>query len=465
MKLTAEQIEIVNSNAKEIKILAGAGAAKTTTLVEYVRLRPNKNFLYIAFNKSVEQEAKRKFKFSNVVIKTAHGLAYSGFVRQGKYRVTNELKFEDVAKLWDEKFRTFTDFNKYIYDVKKAFETFCTFPENRRLKASEMPNCTAKYLNNVNNGVQVVIKAMLAKKIEMTHDAYLKFYLITKPELDYDCILFDEGQDASPVMLSIFDSQDCQKIIVGDNNQSIYRFRKAINALIELDYKSYQLSTSFRFGQEIAQKANTILQAKQYLGMETDFFVTGLGVVPDNNETAMICRTNLAVLMFILNHPKEKVYLEGGAKGYDFTSAGLLSDVYKLHKKQHGLIKSDLIRDFKDLSELDKFAKDRNDFKILNCIELIKKFGGNIFAEIKSAKSRCVTNRKNATIILTTIHKSKGMEYGHVILNEDISSIPELIDRYKKTPKTKDNFLELQEELNLLYVAITRAIKKISYEF
>lgn len=42
MRLTNEQIAIVNSQEKEIKIIAGAGAAKTTTLVEFTKVRPNK---------------------------------------------------------------------------------------------------------------------------------------------------------------------------------------------------------------------------------------------------------------------------------------------------------------------------------------------------------------------------------------------------------------------------------------
>jgi len=64
MKLTPEQIEIINYEMKDgesILIRAYAGAAKTTTLVEYAKARPNLNFIYLAFNKSVAEEAKAKF--------------------------------------------------------------------------------------------------------------------------------------------------------------------------------------------------------------------------------------------------------------------------------------------------------------------------------------------------------------------------------------------------------------------
>lgn len=43
-----------------IKVAAGAGCGKTSTLAEYGRRWPA-NGLYIAFNKSIADEARRKF--------------------------------------------------------------------------------------------------------------------------------------------------------------------------------------------------------------------------------------------------------------------------------------------------------------------------------------------------------------------------------------------------------------------
>ena len=41
-------------------------------------------------------------------------------------------------------------------------------------------------------------------EIEITHDFYLKKFQLSNPTLNYDYILFDEGQDASMVMLDVF---------------------------------------------------------------------------------------------------------------------------------------------------------------------------------------------------------------------------------------------------------------------
>lgn len=49
------------------------------------------------------------------------------------------------------------------------------------------------------------------------HDAYLKLYQLSDPQLDYDCILLDEAQDTNPVLGAIVAGQRGQKIFVGIN--------------------------------------------------------------------------------------------------------------------------------------------------------------------------------------------------------------------------------------------------------
>ena len=62
-RLTAEQLAVVDTNvakAEILKIVAYAGTGKTTVLLEYARARPSKKYLYLAFNTSVRDEAKRE---------------------------------------------------------------------------------------------------------------------------------------------------------------------------------------------------------------------------------------------------------------------------------------------------------------------------------------------------------------------------------------------------------------------
>src|SRR4051812_25449776 len=97
MTLTNEQKLIVESKG-DIKINAVAGSGKTTTLIAYAKERQNSGkILYIAFNKSVRVEAKKKFSeagLTNVRIETAHSLAYDYIVRDAGYKVKKEGEYK-----------------------------------------------------------------------------------------------------------------------------------------------------------------------------------------------------------------------------------------------------------------------------------------------------------------------------------------------------------------------------------
>jgi ATP-dependent exoDNAse (exonuclease V) beta subunit len=53
------------------------------------------------------------------------------------------------------------------------------------------------------------------------------------------------------------------------------------------------------------------------------------------------------------------------------------------------------------------------------------------------------------------------MEYSSVILASDIKKPEEILDAYKKTEQTYDDYKWFEEELNLIYVAVTRAINRV----
>jgi len=103
MELTKEQCDIINSTGN-IKINAVAGFGKTTTIIEYAKARPRTSkILYLAFNKSVREEATKKFAdkgLSNVKIETAHSLAYKHIVFNNNYKIiAHNYKTHEIAEL------------------------------------------------------------------------------------------------------------------------------------------------------------------------------------------------------------------------------------------------------------------------------------------------------------------------------------------------------------------------------
>jgi F-box protein 18 (helicase) len=105
--------------------------------------------------------------------------------------------------------------------------------------------------NYIKKQAGVFLEMMDNEEIEITHDFYLKKFQLSNPILQYDYILFDEGQDGSAAMLDIFLKQNAIKVIVGDTHQQIYGWRYAVNSLEKADFKTYYLSTSFRFSMKL----------------------------------------------------------------------------------------------------------------------------------------------------------------------------------------------------------------------
>ena len=82
MKLTEEQEAIRDAYVagEQLVVQAGAGTGKTSTLIALAEALPQKRATYIAFNKSIQVEAAKKFG-NNVTARTAHSLAYAKFGR------------------------------------------------------------------------------------------------------------------------------------------------------------------------------------------------------------------------------------------------------------------------------------------------------------------------------------------------------------------------------------------------
>lgn len=95
---------------------------------------------------------------------------------------------------------------------------------------------------------------------------------------------------------------------------------------------------------------------------------------------------------------------------------------------------------------------------------------GQIFKIYDRYQSDRIDRTRQVNVILTTMHKVKGLEFDAVIVTPSFASLPfdgrENSDINFNAPLTKDEGQELEEERRLQYVAYTRARKKLSvYRF
>ncbi len=475
MELTQEQYAIINSTGN-IKINAVAGSGKTTTIIEYAKSRPKESkILYLAFNRSVKLEAQKKFStIENVKVETAHSIAYKSIVFKNHYKVRHQgYKTHEIKELLDihgngEKHAEYIVANH----INKFFTYFCNSDKQEiedldyldvvfDKKAKAFVASNYEYIENQS---KLLFNKMDKGEIEITHDFYLKKYQLSNPKLNYDYILFDEGQDATPAMLAVFIKQKATKVIVGDTFQQIYGWRFAINSLENTDFKSYQLTTSFRFAQDIANLATAILDWKKHLGEHNTFTIKGLGNQRESKSKAVLARTNLGLLLKAIEYVTEKeklnqIYFEGNINSYTYADDGAsLYDVLNLSNGKYNLIKDKLIKSMKDVDELKEYIEKTEDVQLATMVEIVKEYGSKIPEIIKTIKEKHVGDEEKdkAQMIFSTIHRSKGMEYDSIQLVNDFLTEEKLKDLIAGYNDKDLNKSRLNEEINLLYVAVTR---------
>lgn len=470
-KFNAEQAAVIESDGQVVKVTAGAGCGKTSTLVGVSQHRVKERIIYVCFNKAIQIEAAAKFP-ENVTCKTAHSLAFGAFGRHygnTPNKLAPDLKPFHVQKYLERSMASIPMAAGNLYGGR-VIETVKNFI------VSKDPAFAMKHVSIGKAPVEVKHfdeKAILAdaaqiwqhmqdlkSPVPMLHDGYLKLYQLSNRRLPFDRILFDEAQDTNPVTQGIVEIQDAKKVYVGDRNQAIYGFRGATNAmeLIQADH-SLELTGSYRFGPEVAELANYILQAKN----ET-MRLRGLGApgkirpLAAKEGYAYISRGNVAlfnraVTCLMNNEPFSFV---GDIKGYRFDQ---ILDVYNL--SIGGQVKDAFIRSFAGIDELTEYAELINDREVKSRLKVVTKYAGEIPSLLerieKSALPPVVSNNPAAyekRIILTTGHRAKGLEMPRVRMADDFM---ELLDDEGKLFDPERASREEIEEVNLQYVTATRA--------
>ncbi|WP_187648670.1 UvrD-helicase domain-containing protein [Nitrosophilus labii] len=469
LQLTEEQQKIVDAEFDSILLInAYAGTGKTSTLVEFVRSpkRKCKKFLYLSYNSSMSKSAAKSFKgIKNVVIKTIHSLAYGAVghkykERLGNLRVLDMLGYcEDV----DEKEQYY-----YAYLLLSLVREFAnskyTMEKFINIKIEESSSWGKEHKASLRyflDKLPSVWEDLLTnEEMPFEHDFYLKLYQLSEPKLYFDYILVDEAQDINGVIIDIVLKQRSKKVFIGDTYQQIYSWRGASNSLEILSKmpgtKTLYLTQSFRCPQVVAALANQYLTL---LDAPKPFRGTRIQRNDDPTQTTVVARTNAKLFDYVVenilfNEDEEefKIHFVGGIKSYNFQD---LIDIQNLQWGKTEYIRNGFLKRFYDIEELSEYAEEANEVDLKVKITIVRKYmKHNIRNLIKMIEERVVDANK-ADYLLTTGHKSKGLEWDNVLILDDFVNIKEEIREDGEAVVSK-------EELNLLYVAITRSKHKLS---
>ena len=469
-------------------IRARAGSGKTSTIIGAMKLVPtNKKCIFLAFNKSVKEEIEKKLVgYDNCTVKTLHGLGYS--------MISNYIK--DKPNVDEFKYNSFLRHNlnelssAKIKDKKKITEycdSIIQLLEFSRMNLAqsnrEIENIANEYsIPHENDEINVVIKLMKWGKkhldtVDFTDLVWLPYELDIPPKQNkYDWIFNDEAQDYSVAYVKLF--MRCFKrgtrfVSCGDEYQSINQFagasEQAFNTMVSMpNTQVFDLPMSYRCDREIIREANRFVED---IIPRDD---AGLGIIKHDSRLAeikdddlVLSRTNGALIKLYTRLIKlgKACYI----KGSDDDKNKLLGTVEKFR------VGEELGKQFECdglfprlydnmISERNKLADGGMDMiDAINTQSVQSRYdtisslttiaaGCNNVTELINRINR-IYSRSNTGICLSTIHKAKGLEANnvHIICR---SVMPQ------KYAKTKS---EMQQERNLIYVAITRAKHKLCY--
>ncbi|XP_064140894.1 F-box DNA helicase 1 isoform X4 [Loxodonta africana] len=491
IQLTNEQQLILNHKMEPlqvVKIMAFAGTGKTSTLVKYAEKWSESRFLYVTFNKSIAKQAELVFP-SNVTCKTFHSMAYGHVGR--KYQSKKKLNLFKLTPFM---------VNSVLAEGKGGFiraKLVCKTLENFFASADEeltIDHVPIWCKNNQGQRVMVEQNEKLNGVLEasrlwdnmrklgeckeeayqMTHDGYLKLWQLSKPLLaSFDAIFVDEAQDCTPAIMNIVLSQPCGKIFVGDPHQQIYTFRGAVNALFTVPHTHvFYLTQSFRFGVEIAYVGATILDVCKRVRKKT--LVGGYnqsGIRGDTKgQVALLSRTNANVfdeaVRVTEGEVPSKIHLIGGIKSFGLDriiDIWILLQPEEERKKQNLIIKDKFIRRWvhkEGFSGLKRYVIAAEDKELEAKIAVVEKYNIRI-PELVERIGRChIEDLDFAEYILGTVHKAKGLEFDTVHVLDDFVKVPCARHNLAQLPHFRvESFSE--DEWNLLYVAVTRAKKRL----
>lgn len=462
---TEEQRECIKKflSVNNLKISAFAGTGKTTTLLGIANSVPLKKGLYLAFNKEIADEAKKKFP-QNVECRTTHSLAYEFASRHYKSdKLTgslNPLMIAEILKLDPISLGEHQNYSprqvgKWIVDTVGAFCRSDSPKINKehvtcgRLSQASLEKMEEYTDLLVDKATEIWDKARDPNStVVLGHDGYLKLWSISRPRFDKDFIMLDEAQDTNAAVIFALSKQIVKTVYVGDRYQQIYGFRGAFNAMdkLNVDFEA-ALTTSFRFGSSIADVANSIIQRfgeeRRILGNPE---VTS--EVNKYQASTFIYRTNMGVLGGLAKQLKnnKKPYLVGGSK--ELTA--LLDDIELLLSGKQALTNSDFFG-FNDWTDLVSFSKEEEGGSYRTVVQLVDSYG---VQTIRKMIGGVVGSAKESDVILTTAHKCKGKEWDFVEVGDDFATE----NRISHLANSKYTFEDSHvEEITLLYVALTRA--------
>lgn len=441
-------------------------------------------------------------------IMTLYGIPDARFVVNGQKSTSQPL----LDKFWEE----FSDLNKnaerclkdHNRDIRYPFTENITGKERKNTRQLLLKRKTLLRACNLLDGMMVIDARDMLHTKRKDFRRYPKDWTpiqvkrtpyngkIWKIAVEDKHTYVGDGivtHNCNPVTIALLQDQvpHSRIVLVGDENQALYGFRQAVNAMEHWKSKRiYPLNESFRFGKNIAACANLILQGflnpnKEIIGHKP---ADTVGRIPRSTPHILISRTNARLIEEALQQASanRKVHFVGTSpeNNWDPTVPYKLNDVHDawfLQQKRKGDIRNPYFHNFDSYDELLMLAKGissgenadgipvQGDKELEAICRMVEKYEGNL-PKILQRIVDAAGSPEEATLLLSTTHRSKGLEFPLVRMADDFTDLivcDKEINSETNEPMDGPPRLAVPgkdadpEEFNILYVAATRASMRL----
>lgn len=486
--------EYIEKGKGNLVINAAAGSAKTTTLVNCINyVRKGKKILCVAFNKHIAEELKRKIENPLADARTCSSVGfeilrengigrgenavnddkYTNYIRQNinsisKYKETKSLGINHVTYM--RNIHQLVDLCRYTLaftpkEISKLAEKYGIVPVRDEIDVCRQVLIWGK--DNVN-------------EIDRTDMVWLPCVLnLNTKRLIKDYVFIDEAQDitlAQQTLIFKCFARGARFVAVGDENQQINVWCGSDEAAIDAfknvaNTSEMALPICYRCGTKIVELAknfsNNIVAAPNAIDGEINYD-TEIGDIKSGDM--VLCRITypLVELQQELYKRNKKAYMQGAKEIQD----DYLSLIDGTHSKKidRNCITSDGMFPMLYMSLFDEIKRVMTAYNMkeeeaivrpsvlymYDNIEALKVLseGLTTVEELKEKIKFVFGGSPENAILLSTIHKAKGLEADRVFIYR-----PSLLTENKLAKKD----WEFKTERHLEYVAYTRPKQSLNF--
>lgn len=466
---------LLNTNYS-IFVNSTAGSGKTTTLVWLLSFITNKSVLCCAFNKEIKDELEARCKkFNNVKVSTLHALGYGMMKKQFGCGDPNPTKYRkifiDMQSKWDVPTDD-RDFTSRITDLIDLLRLFVFKTKEDAINIAKTYNISNDF-NEVKIAIEVIeVGRKITKDIDYTDMVYLPVYHNLAAGYQYDYLVLDESQDLNKCQREFvfrFLKTGGRSICFGDKFQCIYSFAGAdINSFNILknrpNTKALSLSVTYRCPISVVnyirrEGINDEIESHDKSIQGRINFKAEINDIKPGD--IVICRNNMPIAKLCIQFLEEgkKAFIRGKDIGANLirliekTRKSSMVDANNWLKEDLAKLKQKMMRKYRlpesDILEMPEYDLYKDKISTISALTFGCKSVSDAIMKIRNI----FQDKTNEGIILSTVHKAKGLEYDNVFIVCDWL----MPSKHAKTD------MEKIEERNIQFVAYSRCKKTLNF--